>query len=492
MNTASSTWSRRLLSGALFAALLAGVGVVAEVGASPASATTSQFNGFNWGDPGDNFQSGPVVPSGLSTSNSYTQVYNKSISVLTAFAGLGGNTVRLPVNPPSVGTGSTWWPAYQGAIDAAIHLNQKVILGYWESSASEDGKVDNTTTWYSMWATLVAKYGSNALVYFEPMNEPHGYSLTDWSNLAAQWISTYPSVPASRIIISGTGYDQSITGVCADSRFAGTYFAFHDYAFFSGNEDYAQHVADMKADIGTCGSRTIMDEFGGPTVLTSQSDIAGGATLPKLNYDGSDTSGTAVANNFVAYIQAVTDTERSLGMGSVYWPGLRDGDAYSLTYYSDSADDLPLVLNNQSMLDRIKYGWGLAGTTIAQATELKGSGSGRCLDVPGAVQTNGTQVEIYDCNAGSNQLWLSTGGQLEVYGAKCLDAASQGTTNGTVVDIYTCNGGSNQKWTLTSTGTIVGTQSGLCLDVIGAGTANGTKLDLWTCNGGSNQKWVTQ
>lgn len=480
---------------AVFAVGIFGAGLADGVAPPSASAAPSSasFNGFNWADPGDNYQSGPVVPSGLSSSNTYQQVYDKSISVLTDLSQFGANTVRLPVNPPSVGSGSSWWPAYQGTIDAAIHLNQKVILGYWESSDSKDGTVDNTTSWYSMWSTIVAKYGSNSLVYFEPMNEPHGYSLTDWSNLAAQWMSNYPSIPADHVIISGTGYDQDVAGVCADSRFAGTLFAFHDYTFFTGNETYAQRVSDMKNALGSCASRTIMDEFGAPTIQTDIQAVSGGGTLPQLDYNGSDTSGSATANNYVAYIQAVTDTARSLGMGSVYWPGVRDGDPYSLTHFSDSADDTPLVLNNQSMLDRIHYGWGQSGSAIPQATQLISAASGRCLDVPGGSKSIGTFLEIYDCNGGSNQLWLNTSsGQLQVYGSMCLDGYQQGTTPGTRVDIYTCNGGTNQQWTLTSSGTIVSKQSGLCLDVLGAGTANGTSVGLYTCNGGTNQKWRQQ
>ncbi|MBY8877217.1 ricin-type beta-trefoil lectin domain protein [Actinacidiphila acidipaludis] len=122
---------------------------------------------------------------------------------------------------------------------------------------------------------------------------------------------------------------------------------------------------------------------------------------------------------------------------------------------------------------------------------ITGAASGRCVDVPNQSQTNGTQVELWDCNGGSNQQWTSTtAGELRVYGGSCLDAANQGTGAGTKVDIYTCNGGANQKWTVNADGTITGNQSGLCLDATGNGTSNGTLLELWTCNGGANQKWT--
>jgi hypothetical protein len=127
-------------------------------------------------------------------------------------------------------------------------------------------------------------------------------------------------------------------------------------------------------------------------------------------------------------------------------------------------------------------GGGPTGTIV-------GVGSGRCVDVPGASQTSGTQVELWDCNGGSNQQWTATtAGELRVYGSDCLDAAASGA--GAKVDIWTCTGGANQQWKLNADGTITGVQSGLCLDATGAGTANGTLLELWTCNGGSNQQWT--
>lgn len=130
---------------------------------------------------------------------------------------------------------------------------------------------------------------------------------------------------------------------------------------------------------------------------------------------------------------------------------------------------------------------GNGGTT----STVVGAGSGRCLDVPNASQTAGTQVELWDCNGGANQQWTSTAaGELRVYGNSCLDANGQGTTPGTKAIIWSCTGGANQKWTLKSDGTIVGTPSGLCLDAIGNGTGNGTLIDLATCTGGSNQKWT--
>ena len=124
-------------------------------------------------------------------------------------------------------------------------------------------------------------------------------------------------------------------------------------------------------------------------------------------------------------------------------------------------------------------------------SDIVGTQSARCLEVAGQSQNNGTDVQLWDCNAAANQQWTSTSaGELRVYGGKCLDAEGGATAPGTRAIIWDCHGGSNQKWNINSNGTITNAQSGLCLDASDNRTANGTKVVLWTCNGGANQRWT--
>ncbi|NUQ99247.1 MAG: lectin [Streptomyces sp.] len=133
------------------------------------------------------------------------------------------------------------------------------------------------------------------------------------------------------------------------------------------------------------------------------------------------------------------------------------------------------------------------GSPLAATTaRLRGTGSGRCLDVDNASTASGTKTLIWDCHTAANQLWTTwAGGEIRVYGDKCLDASNQGTTDGTPVIIWPCNGQDNQKWTMQSDGSIRNVHAGLCLDAEQAATANGTPVILWTCNGQNNQKWAT-
>jgi hypothetical protein len=125
-----------------------------------------------------------------------------------------------------------------------------------------------------------------------------------------------------------------------------------------------------------------------------------------------------------------------------------------------------------------------------QPGALVGGQSGRCVEIPNGTTTNGTQVQLADCQDVDRQHWTYTSGKtLQSASGKCLDANGQGTADGTQVIIWDCHGQANQQWTINANGTIVGAQSGRCLDANGAGTASGTKIILWSCNGGANQQW---
>ncbi|MFE2632878.1 endo-1,4-beta-xylanase [Streptomyces sp. NPDC004562] len=192
----------------------------------------------------------------------------------------------------------------------------------------------------------------------------------------------------------------------------------------------------------------------------------------------------ASSSTYAAVVNDCLAVSRCLGV--TVW-GVRDSDSWR-------ASDTPLLFNNDGS-KKAAYSAVLnalnGGTTTPPPTgdggQIKGVASGRCLDVPNASTTDGTQIQLYDCHSNSNQQWAVTdSGEIRVYGDKCLDAA--GTGNGAPVQIYSCWGGDNQKWRLNSDGSIVGVQSGRCLDA--AGTGNGAKIQLYSCSGGSNQRWT--
>ncbi|MEU9153492.1 cellulase family glycosylhydrolase [Streptomyces sp. NPDC048417] len=329
---------------AVAAVAIAAVGATTLTG-SPASAAvpghgTSQFKGVNWADPRDNYADDPVVLSGLSLSDSYARTYAKATRVIAAFrANLGANTVRLPINPYTVN--GSYWRSYRGVIDAASAQGFKVIVSYWEGTgANKDGFIDDEATYWPMWDTVVKAYPHDPHVYFEPMNEPHGYTDAEWADLAAKWLATYPSVPHDRVFVSGAGYNDHVTTVCADPRLKGTYLSLHHYGFWKSYATYDEWAADLKERLGDCAGRTVADEFGAPMTT------------------GLDYNVPAPDNNSVNFIQADTDLFRKLGMGSVYWPGLRTDDTYSIQKLIGDASRPWLATTNRSGADRLAWAWG--------------------------------------------------------------------------------------------------------------------------------------
>ncbi|MEY9895212.1 hypothetical protein ABIA31_008901 [Catenulispora sp. MAP5-51] len=113
----------------------------------------------------------------------------------------------------------------------------------------------------------------------------------------------------------------------------------------------------------------------------------------------------------------------------------------------------------------------------------------KCVDDSTASTTNGTHVQLWDCNGTAAQSWTWGNGTL-TFGGKCMDVTGQGTANGTLVELWDCNGGANQQWTPQPDGSLKSAQSGRCLDDPGFATTNGTQLEIWDCNGGANQKWT--
>jgi len=299
--------------------------------------TTTDFKGVNWADERDNYVDGPLVLSGFAASDNYAGIQAKANIVIGGFKNnLGANTVRMPVNPQTVLT--NWWPNYSGAIDMALSNNMKVILACWEGVIHKDGRIDDTTQFYAMWHGIINKYGANNNVYFEIFNEPFGYAQSQWQTICTQWLDTFSSVPRCRILIGGTGYDQSVASMGSDSAFNGCLFSQHAYAFWlpgtntvSGWFDQA-HIA-----INPYQNRTILTEFG--VAMTT----------------GIDYTQPANGNGDIAFMQAMAQYCDSFHMGSCYWPGLRDSDSYSLQILRNDS----MITTNASGRQLVRQGWGL-------------------------------------------------------------------------------------------------------------------------------------
>ena len=409
---------------------------VVTVDQHPARASTSQLRGVNWADQRDNFVNGVLYPSGFSSSDTYSSASTVANQVIgQMYAITGANTVRMPVNEPTV---SSYWGTYTGAIDTAL-AKGNVILAYW---AYTGGKPANTSAFYQMWDTIVGKYASNPNAYFEVINEPYGLSTTDLDNLYNTWLTRYPNVPRGRVILDGGGLAQNGAAVGNDSRLNNTLIAIHDYSFFvsppyTTESQWANHLA---GEIGSFASRTVVTEWGGPMSPGSKDGV---------HYDTIDYN-VPGTNYFDDYIRGMSTELRTLGVGSVFWPGLRDGDWYSMTSKTGTGAGITLSLVNASGLDRLQYAWGIGG----------GGGGG-------------TYVQIRNVATGL-----------------CVDGAGS-TSNGSAAGQWSDTSSDNQQWTVVADGSnkrIQNRATGLYIDAMGRATT-GSDLGQWNDSNSTSQQW---
>ncbi len=409
----------------LLAALLSGLQLAA---APTASATTNQFRGVNWADSRDNFQSGVLYVSGLSSSDTYSSAQATGTSVMTQFMSkLGANAVRMPINEATV---SGYWSTYTGAIDAVL-AKGSVVLCYWDSAKTN--KPADMNAFWNMWKTVVDKYGGNDNAYFEVFNEPNIYSAADLIALYSSWLSQFPAVPKSRVILDGTGDAQNVPNVGSAAALNGCLLAVHDYSFFGSDSwtSESQWASQFQGEVGNYADRTVCTEWGGPMSPGSKNGVSYGS----LDYSQPPT------NYFEAFVRGVSNQLRSSKMGSFYWVGLKDGDWYSMTTRSGTGANLVLSVPNPSGLAQLQNAWtgappssngGGAGGNSGAGGSAAGGAGGAGAGTGGRSATGGAAGHASSGGAGSpgtGGLTPGTGGTLGTGGvAASGDGGSGGTT----------------------------------------------------------------
>ncbi|HTJ71822.1 MAG TPA: RICIN domain-containing protein [Actinospica sp.] len=468
------------LTRALMALVLAAATLVAASAQhAQAATTTAGFKGVNWADQRDNFVNGVLYPSGLSSTDTYSSAETVAEQVVGQLDSItGANTVRMPINEPTVADD---WSAYTGAIDGAL-TKGKVILAYW---AWENGEPDSVSAFDTMWDTVIAKYGTNANVYFEVINEPYAYSASALQTFYVNWLARYPSVPVGRVILDGSGYATGVSTVGSDSALNGTLIGAHYYTFFvsSPYNDENQWANGIASEIGSYASRTVATEWGAPMSPGSKN----GVSYNTIDY--SIESGSY----FAEYVRGVSSELRTLGVGSVYWPGLRDGDWYSLTSKTGTGSSIALSLVNSSGLTRLQYAWGV-GSGGGTYVNISNDATGLYFDGLGAT-ANGSATGQYAASGSENQQWIivNDGNYVQLENRATglyLDGLGL-TANGSIVGQYADTNSTNQQWTIVSDGNYVlfeNRATSMYIDGMGR-TTNGSDLAQYAYSNSTNQQW---
>jgi Ricin-type beta-trefoil lectin domain/Concanavalin A-like lectin/glucanases superfamily len=261
-----------------------------------------------------------------------------------------------------------------------------------------------------------------------------------------------------------------------------------------GNLSWANYTVSADALIGQAGAVQLIGRAG-------VQHSFGPAGIDEYYLQLSNTGAWSIVRN------NTSDTLTTLASGTVTAPGLNTWQHLALTLnghtisaaingttvatvtdstYADGMIGLGTSGYQTDQFDNLSVT--LAGSATPAGPVIAGDDTADCVDDNGQSTADGTKIEMWTCNGGSNQQWtMESDGTVRVLG-KCLDITGGGTANGTLIELWTCNGGANQQW-LPVNGMLVNPVSGRCLDDPAFNTANGTQLDIWDCNAGANQQW---
>jgi mannan endo-1,4-beta-mannosidase len=398
---------------------------------------------------------------------------------------LGSNTVRVVLD----------LNVTAGEVTTVINLcksNRLICMleihsttGYGDSGGGTATLATAANWWVSRRSALV---GQERWVLINIGNEPIGNNqASSWTNSTTGAIRTIRSAGLTHtLVVDGPNWGQDWSGtmrsnapaVFAADTLRNTVFSIHMYGVYgtaSAVNNYLNAFISMRLPI-------IVGEFGNnhSDGDVDENTIMATAQQRGIGYLGWSWSGNSsnvgyldITNGFNA--NSLTSWGQRLLNGA---NGIRS-TSREASVYSGTTNPPPVTTGPTN------------NPPAGSGSVIRGAGSNRCVDVPNASTTNGTQVALWDCGTGSNQRFTHTSSrQLQVYGNKCLDAEGARTAPGTRVLIWDCTGGANQQWNINSNGTITNAQSGLCLDVVNAGTANGSLINLWSCTGAANQRWT--
>jgi mannan endo-1,4-beta-mannosidase len=463
------------LAGAALATLVASVVLATQ----PAQAATGFYvsNGRLYDANGSDF-----VMRGVNHPYAWYKTRNSSFADIKR---LGSNTVRvvldLNVTASEVTTVINLCKTNRLICMLEIHST----TGYGDSGGGTATLATAANWWVSRRSALV---GQERYVLINIGNEPIGNNQSaTWTNATTGAIRTIRNAGLTHtLVVDGPNWGQDWSGtmrnnapaVFAADTLRNTVFSIHMYGVYGT----ASAVTSYLNSFVSRGLPIIIGEFGNnhSDGDVDENTIMATAQSLRLGYLGWSWSGNSsnvgyldITNGFNA--SSLTSWgDRLLNGANGIRSTSREASVYSGTTTPTTGPTT-----------------GPTNPPSGSGSVIRGAGSNRCVDVPNASTTNGTQVALWDCGTGANQRFNYTSSrQLQVYGSKCLDAEGAGTAPGTRVIIWDCSGGSNQQWNINSNGTSTSAQSGLCLDVVSAGTANGSLINLWTCSGGANQRWT--
>ncbi len=218
---------------------------------------------------------------------------------------------------------------------------------------------------------------------------------------------------------------------------------------------------------------------------------------------GGDSVGLAAGDYSLSELnaQGILDNDiSSISVNSGYEVVLYDGDNFSGTSYTVSADDACLVAaawNDKTTSLRIRTSSGVA--TLSGIYHIQNRSSSKYLDVSGVSQNNGANIQLWRFTGAGNQqfefLHLGNGTYkiTAVHSGKALAISAASTADGGNLHQYGYNETENQQFVAQAATDgyykLVAKHSGKILETDRGLTANGTNIHQWADNGQTHGQW---
>ncbi|GGA98307.1 RICIN domain-containing protein [Puia dinghuensis] len=364
-----------------------------------------------------------------------------------------------------------------------------------------DATVTNGTTYYYVLAAInQSGTGSNSTqVSATPLVTgalPSAWSRQDIGTVSAAGSASYANVSGGTFLVSGSG--NGIGGTADGLSYA--------YESVTGDATITARIWSISGTLSRTGVmiRETLDP-GASTLVMKVGDVgwreAGFGTRSttggSMTWIGGNDYTVLPAwfrlqragNTFTAYESSDGLTWFTVGTSTVSM-----ANAYYIGLAASSGSTTGAL--DATTFDNVT----ITSGPVANGTyRLVNRNSGKVMDVYGQGTANGTNVDQYTWNGGTNQQWKVSdlgNGEYSIFGVqsgKSLDITGNSTADGANVEIWTSNGGANQQFSFTMTDSgyfrITPLNSGKAVEVAGNSTANGGNVDQWTYNGGNNQQW---
>ncbi len=517
----------------------------------PDGAKVPILRGLNWADEEDNFQQRRLLLSGIVDQDTYNKIYQKAVLVANLFKQNGANCVRIPINaatlgaslnsnPGNIDPSATYFKTkYKAIIDGLIQSGMYVIACYWPDGKglAPYGSVDPNSlknAWIRMVNTQSAnnkKYIDEPQVYFEPINEPWNYAVSDLKDVYIKWIKdilgSNPSAALlHRVILAGADVEQNIPSIANESRFDNCLLGYHMYDFV---RDMQNGGTNKTEPIIAYRRRTDWPNFflngGGGKAFKNQISEGIGKYVKRVVITEAGTTQNTSQMNFndaggyyygyggekVPYMQGICNFVYTNNIGFIYWPGCKYDDGFAMwNWKPDGTGGNNPAPQNKSGLQWLQNAWKdnarntwdpSSPNYVVNATyKITSVGTGKVLTKRTA-WNGGEWPCIVTWNNANEQKWkIEDAGDgffylKNVSNNKYLDVSGNITIAGSAIGFWTLNGGTNQKWCIqqdcSGSGNIyiVGHQSWQCINVRGATTADYSDVCIYPFTNAENDTW---